>query len=165
MTTLAELNSLPSDAVRALLLRCLSVPRWADDVIAGRPYAAVPDLLAAARQAAAHLDDAELESALGAHPRIGERPTGARHDAEHSRREQAGVDPADTAMADQLAAGNAAYERRFGRVFLVRAAGRTASELLAELDRRLGNDEVSERAETVTALGEIAVLRLEQAVS
>ena len=126
MTSLAELNALPIPLARELLLRCLRVDRWADDVLAGRPYAAVADLRVAARQAAAHLDDTELDEALRAHPRIGDRPVGAHHDAELSRHEQSGVDPTDAAVAAELAAGNAAYEQRFGRVFLVRAAGRSA---------------------------------------
>jgi 2-oxo-4-hydroxy-4-carboxy-5-ureidoimidazoline decarboxylase len=46
-------------------------------------------------------------------------------------------------------------------VFLIRAAGRTGDQILAELDRRLGNDEVTEREETVTALRDIALLRLD----
>ena len=63
--------------------------------------------------------------------------------------------------SDRLVAGNAAYEERFGRVFLIRAAGRDAEAILAELDRRLGNDDATERAETVDNLRQIALLRLE----
>jgi 2-oxo-4-hydroxy-4-carboxy-5-ureidoimidazoline decarboxylase len=75
-----------------------------------------------------------------------------------SQTEQAGVDPAD---AGRLREANLAYEQRFGRVFLVRAAGRTSAEILAELERRLGNDDATEREETVAALRDIALLRLE----
>jgi 2-oxo-4-hydroxy-4-carboxy-5-ureidoimidazoline decarboxylase len=46
-------------------------------------------------------------------------------------------------------------------VFLVRAAGRTSADILAELERRLGNDDATEREETVAALRDIALLRLE----
>ncbi|MDQ6714703.1 MAG: xanthine permease, partial [Actinomycetota bacterium] len=113
-----------------------------------------------AEAAAATLSDEELDLALAGHPRIGERPS-AGHDAEHSRREQANVDPADEELADRLAAGNRAYEGRFARVFLIRAAGRSSSEILAELDRRLTNDDATERAETVSQLREIALLRLD----
>ena len=49
-------------------------------------------------------------------------------------------------------------------MFLIRAAGRSSAEILAELQRRLGNDDVTERAETVRALRDIAVLRLQQVV-
>lgn len=140
---------------RETLLGCLSVRRWADDVLAGQPYADREALLRAADAAARELTDEELGQALAAHPRIGERG-GAQ-----SQREQAGVDPAAGDTAGRLAAGNAAYEQRFGRVFLIRAAGRDAGEILAELDRRLRNDDVAERAETVGNLRQIALLRLE----
>ena len=79
----------------------------------------------------ATLTDEELDQALSGHPRIGERG-GAQ-----SQQEQSGVDPTAGDTAARLAAGNAAYEERFDRVFLIRAAGRDADEILAELDRRL----------------------------
>jgi 2-oxo-4-hydroxy-4-carboxy-5-ureidoimidazoline decarboxylase len=50
-------------------------------------------------------------------------------------------------------------------VFLIRAAGRSAPEILAELSRRLDNDEVAEREETVSLLREIALIRLREVVS
>jgi hypothetical protein len=59
-----------------------------------------------------------------------------------------------------LAEGNREYEERFDRVFLVRAAGRSPEELLAELRRRLGNDEEIERAEVTGQLAEITALRV-----
>jgi 2-oxo-4-hydroxy-4-carboxy-5-ureidoimidazoline decarboxylase len=140
------------NVTREQLLGCLSVPRWADKVLAGEPYADRSALLAAADAAARSLSDPELDQALSAHPRIGERG-GAQ-----SQREQAGV---DASAAGRLAAGNAAYEQRFGRVFLIRAAGRDADEILAELERRLANTAEAERAETVDNLRQIALLRLE----
>jgi 2-oxo-4-hydroxy-4-carboxy-5-ureidoimidazoline decarboxylase len=141
---------------REILLGCLAVPRWADDVLAGQPYADREALLDAADRAAVELTDEELDQALSGHPRIGERG-GAQ-----SQREQSGVDPSAGDTAARLAEGNAAYEQRFGRVFLIRAAGRGAEEILAELDRRLQNDDITERAETVDNLRQIALLRLEQ---
>jgi len=159
----AAFNRLSADEAKGLLRTCLDVPRWVDEVEAGRPYAGWPALRLAAEQAAASLTDAELRAALARHPRIGER-AGAGHDAEHSAREQSGVDPDDLHAATRLAAGNAAYEQRFDRVFLIRAAGRSTDEILAELDRRLQNDDATERGETVEQLGEIALLRLESAV-
>jgi len=68
-------------------------------------------------------------------------------------------------VAERLAEGNRAYEEKFGHVFLIRAAGRDATEILSELERRLSNDEGTERAETLGALRQIALLRLEQVVS
>lgn len=163
MSDLAAFNMLPAAQLRARLATCLDVPRWVGAVVDGRPYADLDALLATAGAAAAELDDDELAAALARHPRIGER-AGAGHDAAFSAREQAGIDRADDDVAGRLLAGNRAYEERLDRVFLIRAAGRDAAEILAELERRLGNDAATERAETVGQLREIALLRLAQVV-
>ena len=151
-------NVLPVAEATERLLTCLAVPRWAADVVDGRPYADLAALAKQADAAAATLTDDEVAAALARHPRIGER-AGAGHDAAFSAREQAAVAP-----DDELMTGNKEYERRFGRVFLIRAAGRTAPEILAELRRRLDNDEATEQAETVAQLREIALLRLPEVV-
>jgi 2-oxo-4-hydroxy-4-carboxy-5-ureidoimidazoline decarboxylase len=160
--SLDEFNALPEAEARERLATCLDVPRWVNQVLEGRPYAD-HDALRAVATNAAELDDAELEAALARHPRIGER-AGAGHDAAFSAKEQSGVDREDADAAARLADGNRAYEQRFDRVFLIRAAGRDAPEILSELERRLGNDDETERGETVTQLREIALLRLEQVV-
>ncbi len=142
------------EITREVLLGCLSVPRWADEVLAGQPYDDPDALIAKADAAARGLSDEELEEALSGHPRIGERG------GEQSQREQSGVDPTTGDTAARLQAGNAAYEERFDRVFLIRAAGRDADEILSHLERRLGNDDATEREETVDNLRQIALLRL-----
>ena len=60
----------------------------------------------------------------------------------------------------RIAEGNRAYEQRFGHVFLIRAAGRTADEMLAALTERLGNDPETERDVVRRELAEIVRLRL-----
>jgi 2-oxo-4-hydroxy-4-carboxy-5-ureidoimidazoline decarboxylase len=145
------------EVTRDQLLACLSVPRWADDVLAGAPYEDRASLLARADEAARNLTDDEVTQALAGQPRIGERAA-AGHNAAASAREQSGVETGDQ---ERLVAGNVAYEERFGHVFLIRAAGRSGAEILAELERRLGNDDDTERAETVDNLRQIAMLRLE----
>lgn len=72
---------------------------------------------------------------------------------------------AEATTAAAIAAGNAAYEERFGRVFLIRAAGRSPEQMRAELDRRRANDDESETAEALDQLRQIALLRLEGAIS
>lgn len=152
-------NAIPEAEATQRLLSCLSVPRWAAEVAGGRPYADYAALVAKAESSAAELSDDDLSAALDGHPRIGER-AGAGQAAEFSSREQAQVDHNNADVIAALAEGNREYEQRFDRVFLIRAAGRSSSEILAELRRRLGNDDETERAETVAALREIALLRL-----
>ena len=151
------------ETTREVLLSCLAVPRWADDVLAGQPYADRQALLAAADAAAGELTDEELDQALAGHPRIGER-LGAPGMSAQSQREQSGVAAGEADTAQRLKEGNAAYEARFDRVFLIRAAGRDAEQILAELQRRLRNDDRTERAEIVDNLRQIALLRLEAAL-
>ncbi len=153
-------NSLAEEEAERRLASCLDVRRWVTDVVGGRPFPSRRALLAQASDAATELTDAEIDQALAGHPRIGERPS-AGHDAEHSTREQGGVS-SDGAVVDRLAAGNRAYEERFDRVFLIRAAGRSGEEILDELERRLGNDPDIERGEVVDNLREIALLRLRE---
>jgi len=153
-----EFNALPDDEAVSLVAGCLGVPRWVSEVVDGRPYDDRAALRKRAHDAALHLSGDELDAALSRHPRIGERPGGDDDESRHSRAEQSGVVDTD---ADRLRVGNAAYEARFGHVFLIRAAGRSGTEILAELERRLDNDEDTERAETVTALRDIALLRIE----
>jgi 2-oxo-4-hydroxy-4-carboxy-5-ureidoimidazoline decarboxylase len=156
-----EFNALPADDARALVAGWLGVRRWVDEVVAGRPYSDTDELRRQAHDSALELTDHELASALSRHPRIGERPSSNGAEARHSRSEQAGVEAAD---AERLRAANLTYEQRFGHVFLVRAAGRNSADILAELRRRLYNDEEAERAETVTALRDIALLRMDEVV-
>lgn len=141
------------------LLACMRVPRWARAVAADGPY---PDPAALADAARRHgaLEPGELDEALADHPRIGESHAGRGTSAEFSRREQAASASDDPELEARLIAGNRAYEARFGRVFLIRAAGRTRPEILAELDRRLALDEAAELAEAEAQLLEIALGRL-----
>ncbi|WP_130177389.1 2-oxo-4-hydroxy-4-carboxy-5-ureidoimidazoline decarboxylase [Cryobacterium sp. SO1] len=148
------------DDLRTALLACLAVPRWADEVAGHAPYASAAELLEAARVAATPLPRNEIDQAMAEHPRIGEKPTGTSPAAGFSRTEQASVDADDTDLAAAIADGNRVYEERFDRVFLIRAAGRSRREILAELRRRLALDDDTEAAIVGSELRDIALLRL-----
>jgi 2-oxo-4-hydroxy-4-carboxy-5-ureidoimidazoline decarboxylase len=148
-------NGWPAEQARQQLLACCSSARWAAEVASGRPYRTADDLMARSDEAMAQLDEADLGQALAGHPRIGARTTSA-----SSRREQAGVHGADPATIQALADGNAAYERRFGHIYLVCANGRSAAELLALLQDRLGHDPGTEWGVVRGELGKINRIRL-----
>jgi len=164
VTTLDDFNAMAPDEAAAVLRPCLDVTRWVDEVVAGRPYADTAALLEAARTAADPLRPDEVDAAMTHHPRIGESPSGSSAEEELSRGEQGGLDLGGGVEA-RLARGNREYEARFDRVFLVRAAGRTSEEILAQLDTRLANDDATEQRVVGEQLREIAVLRLEGAVT
>jgi 2-oxo-4-hydroxy-4-carboxy-5-ureidoimidazoline decarboxylase len=149
-------------ALREGLAASLSVNRWIDEVASGYPYESVAQLLATAAEAATPLSAAEIDEAIAHHPRIGEKPVGEGAAQTFSRSEQAGLGDDDAETAAQIAAGNEAYEERFGRVFIIRAAGRTRPEILEELTRRLDLPNASELEIVGEQLREIALLRLEK---
>ena len=147
--------------LRELLRSCLAVPRWIEEVESGAPYPNGRALLDRALRAATPLSRAEIDQALADHPRIGQRPDGGGRAAAFSRREQQAPDAQDAELAAAVAEGNAAYEARFGRVFLIRAAGRTRAEIRAEQLRRLESDEEAEIETVGRELREITLLRLQ----
>lgn len=151
-------NGLDPVAAERALLACCSSAGWARRVAAGRPYHDPEQLYAAADDAITGLDAEGIAQALAGHPRIGERPTGPGHEA--SAREQAGVVGANAEVLAAIADRNAEYERRFGHVYLVCATGRSAPELLAILQDRLGNDPETEERVTRTELTKINRIRL-----
>lgn len=148
--------------LRAALAASLAVHRWIAEVDAASPFSSVDELLRVASDAATPLSPAEIDEAIAHHPRIGEKPVGEGTAQAFSRSEQASADSGDEALAVALAAGNAAYEARFDRVFLIRAAGRTRAEILAELERRIQLDDATELRIVGEQLRDIALLRLEK---
>ena len=164
MTSLHTFNRLEPDAARSLISPCLNVDRWIDTILERRPYATADELFDTARTAATPFTPAELEAALSRHPRIGQAPTGSSAEAQASRSEQAGLHM-DPDIARRLEDGNRAYKERFGRVFLIRAAGRSSTQILDQLQARLRNDVDTEDQVVGEQLRQIAVLRLAAAVT
>jgi len=159
MPGLTRLNALPDGEAVEALLGCCAAPGWAQKVATGRPYASLADLLAAADAAWAAREPGDLDAAMAGHPRIGERRLSG-----WSRQEQSGIGP-DARTAQELRDANAAYEDRFGHVFLICATGRGPQEILAELRRRMTNDPGTEREVAAAELGKINAIRLRKLVT
>jgi len=157
---LDEFNSAERGDAITVLRTCADVTRWCEHLVDHRPYGSVDDLVAEAGRAADPFTADEIEAALAHHPRIGERAGGDTREAEMSRSEQRGVDPADAELQRALREGNREYEARFGRVFLIRAAGRSAPEILSSLRQRLENEPEVEDRIVAGQLREIALLRV-----
>jgi OHCU decarboxylase len=161
--TLARLNGLDAGAAERELATACGSPRWARAVAAARPFSTPPELFAAAGSAFAGLAREDWLEAFAAHPRIGESkpaaPTGEQA-AAWSQTEQAGMAGAEAGVRARLAAGNRAYEERFGHVYLVCASGKSAAEMLALLEERLGHDAETELAIAAGEQRKITQLRL-----
>jgi allantoicase len=162
------LDALAPAAAEAALRSCLGSAAWSGRVARARPFGGLDALLAATEREADALARADWLECFAAHPRIGARPADAPADAPSSRfsaEEQSAAQDADADVRRALAEGNRRYEERFGHVFLIAAAGRSAREILTELERRIARPAAEE---LVTALHEerrIAARRLRRLVT
>lgn len=161
---LSEFNEATPEELTETLAACAPIPSWRAAILARRPYESVEELTTTAAELAQDWTDLEVDGALEHHPRIGEKVQGSSREAEASRREQGSLGADEAAQAEWISA-NEAYEQRFDRIFLIRAAGRSDREMRTQLALRLQNTEEEEAVVRRQQLAEIAVLRLEQVVS
>ena len=161
--TLDQLNALPREEAAERLRTCCGSSRWVEAMLACRPFESEDDLLAAADEAWRATEPQDWAEAFGHHPRIGERHAAAPVSATAlawSADEQGAAAGGGAAARAALAEANEAYERRFGRIYIVCAAGRSTEEMLADIAVRLRNDPNRERAIAAEEQHKITRLRL-----
>jgi allantoicase len=162
---LRQLNAMDVPELRGVLSDFCAAPAWIDRMVTARPFASPDAVFAAADAASRSVSPGDWREAFRHHPRIGERTTEKRQsDAARmlSAQEQAGASGAPAADLAALADANRAYEARFGHVFIVSAAGRTAAEMLANLRDRLKNDPAEEIEVAAAEQQKITRLRWER---
>jgi OHCU decarboxylase len=128
-----------------------------------RPLTDENSVLTASDEIWRKLTPPDWMEAFNSHPRIGEsRPSqsASTQSAGWSSQEQRNVGDADAVVKADLADANREYERRFNRTFIVCAAGKSASEILENLRRRLQNDAETELHEAAEQQGQITQIRL-----
>jgi len=160
---LQRLNTAGAEKAVDALLACCSCRRWAERMAALRPFPLPEALFAAGEQTWWRLDREDWLAAFAVHPRIGERAAAeGRRQAGWSAGEQAGAAGMEAPRAERLAAANRRYEERFGFVFLVCATGKSGDEMLAIVERRLGDDPAHELRVAAAEQAKITRLRLEK---
>jgi 2-oxo-4-hydroxy-4-carboxy--5-ureidoimidazoline (OHCU) decarboxylase len=117
-------------------------------------------IVASARSVIARMTEDERIGVLNAHPRVGADPASL---SELSRQEQGAA--TDLATSRELASLNDAYERRFGFRFVVFVAGRSKTEIVTVLRKRLGRPREDELATGIEEFLAITRDRLERIAS
>ena len=145
----------------AQILPCNGSLRWAEELVGRRPFVREDALFAASDAVWAGLAREDWQEAFDSHPRLGELAAKAATVAslQWSAGEQSGIAHEEAAKA-ALAEGNRGYEQRFGRIFLVCATGKSAAEVLAILQLRLGNEDAAEWREAGEQQRRVTQLRL-----
>ncbi|MEU1125674.1 2-oxo-4-hydroxy-4-carboxy-5-ureidoimidazoline decarboxylase [Streptomyces sp. NPDC005899] len=148
---LDHFNGWPGGLAEAALLECCGSRRWALRMAAHRPYPDLGSLLAASDEAGYDLSATDIAEALAT-----ESAPCLHHAA-----------PRAAHLA--LRAAHAAYESRFGHVFVICLVGLPPSQhvdqVLAAIRTRLTHDPDEERALTAEELRRLARVRLTGLVS
>lgn len=168
MTGLRDLNSSDPQAARASLARCCGSTRWVDYMLRRRPFTSSEELFQAAEDAARGLGRTDWLEAFSHHPKIGDIDSLRSRFASTrtwSAGEQSGVDGASDGILQSLAEQNAAYEKRYGYIFIVCATGKSASEMLEILRSRIGNEPDRELEIAAGEQRKITKIRLEKLLS
>ena len=147
----------------AFLATCCGSTRWVQRMLARRPFGSSDRLQDAAREEWFALAPEDWREAFAHHPKIGDRASlRARfpRTASLSAAEQSGVAAASAETLDALAELNGAYEKKFGYIFIVCAAGKSAEEMLEILRARIENDPDRELRTAAEEQAKITALRL-----
>jgi OHCU decarboxylase len=158
-------NRLPVGEAMNAILPCCGSQNWARRMAARRPLADEAALLAASNEVWRSLSTSDWMDAFRSHPRIGESRAGQSQPAqsiEWSAQEQSKVNDADADVKIALAEANQEYERRFNRIFIVCAAGKSASAILEIVQRRIKNDPETELHEAAEQQRQITEIRLKK---
>jgi 2-oxo-4-hydroxy-4-carboxy-5-ureidoimidazoline decarboxylase len=163
-------NNAPLEAGAIQILPCCGSIAWARAMAARRPLRDEAALMAASDEAWRSLTESDWREAFNSHPRIGEsnaphpspQPSPVQPSSAWAMEEQKEVADAGDTVKIALGQGNREYERRFGRIFIVCATGKSATELLEILRRRLQNDAGTELYEAAEQQRQITRIRLKK---
>lgn len=165
--TLAQLNGLSEQDALDFFLTCCGSHRWADGMVARRPFHRFEELTRIAEELWFSLPAEDWKEAFASHPRIGdfkELKRKFQSTASLSLKEQSGLAGASQATLRALAERNAAYEKKFGYIFIVCATGKNAEQMLVLLNERLKNARAVEIRIAAREQAKITRLRLEKLV-
>lgn len=164
---LEQWNALAADQAEAELRKCCGSSNWSRRMTAARPFDGISALLAEAERVWWSLTPDDWLEAFRAHPKIGEKKAASAQSQEAqqwSAQEQAGTELAAAQTKAALAAGNQKYQERFGFIFIICAAGKSAEEMLAALNARLHNEIETEIRIAAEEQRKITRLRLQKLI-
>jgi 2-oxo-4-hydroxy-4-carboxy-5-ureidoimidazoline decarboxylase len=159
---LTRWNSLDVASAAREILPCCGSRAWSDGLASQRPFASIEQLLLGSDRVWAALPGPAWQEAFDSHPRIGQQHARAAtaESLAMSSQEQSAAMSDEDATKLALAEGNRQYEERFGRIFIVCAAGKSGAEILAILNERMNNTEAIELREAAEQQRQITQLRL-----
>jgi|ERR1700757_1816893 len=166
--TIQELNNLPPDKTFEELFKCCGSTTWAKQLATKKPFESKTSLLHNSDWIWQNCTVRDALEAFTHHPKIGDLKSLEKKFAatkDWAGGEQAGVNTATQNTLVALANGNEAYLKKFGYIFIVCATGKTAEEMLALLNTRLGNTPETEIKIAMAEQNKITHIRLEKLIN
>jgi len=157
---LHALNAAGAHAATQDFLRCCGSTSWATRMADVRPFSNIDELEEAAERVWALCSREDWLEAFAAHPKIGQRSEG-----QWPRQEQAQASDTTPEIQAAMARANQQYEAKFGYIFIICASGKTAPEILENLEQRLAHDPDNEIYHAAEQQQLITHLRLRKLLS
>lgn len=158
-------NDASDGEAREMMKSCCGAENWYGLMAQSRPISSAKHLHQTADVVFDRLQYDDWLEAFASHPKIGDLDSLKMKYAGNDRwseSEQAGVREIDDNTLIELAAGNRAYEKRFGYIFIVCATGKSVFEMLTLLNERIANSEDDELAIAAAEQRKITHLRLDK---
>jgi 2-oxo-4-hydroxy-4-carboxy-5-ureidoimidazoline decarboxylase len=166
--TFHELNTLSPESCEAALLKCCGSSNWSGQMTRLRPFESIEELITTSDKVWSACTKSDALEAFSHHPKIGTLKNLGKKFAstkEWAGKEQAGAAAGSRETLEALAEGNKRYEGKFGFIFIICATGKSATEMLTNLEKRLTNDAETELRIASAEQNKITHLRLEKLLS
>ena len=161
--SIAEFDHLDIEKKKEILKQCCGSSAWVEKMLTIPPAEDLIDLFEDAEEKWYECNEEDWKEAFSHHPRIGDinSPKAKFSSADLAEGEQSSVKEASEQVLKSLAKGNKDYEEKFGYIFIVSAAGKSAEEMLGILTVRINNSPEEEIKIAGDEQNKITRLRLE----
>lgn len=142
-----KINAFTEENLKEQFLRCCGSEKWVEKMREARPFTSATQLHEVAEKVWWSLSEDDWKEAFKHHPRIGDVDSLRQKFKETrvwARAEQSGIQEAKEQILKDLAEGNQKYEEKFGYIFIICATGKSATEMLTFLNKRLAHHPVEE---------------------
>lgn len=134
----------------------------AETLVQMKPFNNIDDLMTKCSSSWYQLDREAQIAVFMKHPKIGDIETMKK--TRYSNREQRGIYAASDEMLSRFIELNHLYQQKFGYIYMVFAAGKSAQQMFDILQQRLGNSADDEFSIASTEKNHINLARLRQFV-
>jgi 2-oxo-4-hydroxy-4-carboxy-5-ureidoimidazoline decarboxylase len=161
--TLNEVNALDQDGFIAALGGVVEHAPWiAAATWSRRPFTSVDALHAAMMDAIASVPEAKQMALIRGHPELAGKAAIRGELTAESTTEQSGAGLTQCSPQEfaRLTALNRAYNAKFGFPFIIAVKGLDRGAIIAQFDRRVKNDRMTEFDEALAQIAQISRMRL-----